>query len=90
VEESFHLAEVRVLAQRMGARRIWLIPGEGVALGGDPVRLRKALRLPEHRLRAVQGRTLLLVHEAAFPKASHVLAFLRSALQEVASGGARG
>jgi transcription-repair coupling factor (superfamily II helicase) len=90
VEESFHLAEVRVLAQRIGARRIWLIPGEGVALGGDPVRLRKALRLPEHRLRAVQGRTLLLVHEAAFPKASHVLAFLRSAVQEVASGGARG
>lgn len=90
VRASFDLAEIRVLVQQLGARRIWLIPGEGVALGGDPARLRMAFALPEGRLRSVQGKTLLLVHPGLFPSAVDVLEFLKASIRPVAGARARG
>ncbi len=90
VQAALDLAEIRVFVQQLGAKRVWLIPGEGVALGGDPARLRMAFALPEGRLRAVQGKTLLLVHPGVFPSARRVLEFLKSALRPVAGARPRG
>ena len=90
VEQFADLARLRTLLLHERVQRVWLIPGEGVALACDAARVRKRLTLPELRVREVQGRTLLLVTQRAFATAGALLAFLRGAFADLPGSHKRG
>ncbi|MSR74829.1 MAG: transcription-repair coupling factor [Planctomycetes bacterium] len=79
VKEFEGLARLRALLVHERVQRLWLIPGEGVALACNPAAVGQRIGLPPARVRAVQGRTLLLVTAEHFDSAAKLLAFMRRA-----------